>query len=147
MLAWAESVGLVPYREERLSRVDFSFDFELAQPDFDENSFVSVTVKDAQYRRGGQLQSLRFGEGATVLRVYDKAAEIAEQSQKTWFHALWGGDVPVWRVEWQVRKEALKPFGLRTVADLAERQGDLLRYLATAHTSLRVPTADSNRSR
>ena len=53
-------------------------------------------------------------------------------------HPLWGGQTEnVWRVEWQVRKETLKRFGLRSFQDLFEGYGDVLRYLVAEHTSLR----------
>lgn len=145
-LTWAASVGLAPYRPERLSRVDLTFDYQL-DLDFDENSFVSQAQKDNKHRRNGRAQTFRLGEGPLVLRVYDKCAEIDESSSKTWFFDLWGCKENVWRVEWQARKEWLRRFGIRTFADLTERQGDLLRVLVHDHTSLRTPSKDSNRSR
>jgi hypothetical protein len=139
-LAWVASVGFVPVASERLSRVDFSFDFRLAEIDFNEAHFVTQAVKDNKHRKHGRAQTFRFGEGQLVLRVYDKCAEIEEQSAKTWFHDLWGTTEGVWRIEWQVRKEWLRRFGIRTLFDLFERQGDLLRFLCTEHTTLRRPT-------
>ena len=53
----------------------------------------------------------------------------------------------VWRIEWQVRKMLMRFIGIRSFSDLQERQGDLLRILVEQHTTLRVPSADSNRSR
>lgn len=146
-LAWAASVGYFPVASERLSRVDFTFDYLLSEIDFSEDDFVTQAAKDNKRRKHRQAQTFQFGEGPLLLRLYDKCAEIAEQSAKTWFFELWGTDQDVWRIEWQARKEWLRRFGIRTVADLFERQGDLLRYLATEHTTLRQRTADSNRSR
>lgn len=74
-------------------------------------------------------------------------AEIEEQSHKTWFYKLWGETENVWRIEWQIRKDVLKRFGIRTFADLQDGQGDLLRYLSAEHTTLRIKGDDSNRSR
>lgn len=82
-----------------------------------------------------------------MLRIYNKIAEIAEQSGKSWFFELWGATENVWRIEWQVRKDILKRFGIRTFANLQDGQGDVLRYLATEHSTLREKTDDSNRSR
>lgn len=146
-LAWADSVGYEAFLPERLSRVDFTFDYQIEAIDFDENNFVSSANKDNQHRKNRTIQTLRFGEGDVVLRVYNKIDEIEENSGKTWFFDLWGCDSKVWRIEWQVRKQWLKTFGIRTVADLKERQGDLLRILTHEHTTLRVPNSDSNRSR
>lgn len=146
-LAWADSVGLHTYQQERLSRVDFTFDYHLPVIDFDEDSFVSSAVKDKQHRKNRKVQTFNFGEGDIVLRMYNKCDEITETSAKTWFYELWGMDKEVWRIEWQTRKEWLKRFGIRTFTDLRERQGDLLRVLVKDHTTLRIKTDDSNRSR
>lgn len=146
-LAWADSLGLHPYLPERLSRVDFTFDYHLPAIDFDEDSFVTLAVKDNQHRKNRKVQTFRFGEGELVLRVYDKCAEIKEKSAKTWFFDLWSMDSDVWRIEWQARKTWLRLVGIKTFHDLEERQGDLLRYLVNEHTTLRTRADDSNRSR
>ncbi|WP_446809883.1 phage/plasmid replication domain-containing protein [Methylomonas sp. 2BW1-5-20] len=147
-LSWALSLGFVQQRPESLSRVDFTFDYALPAIDFDEDHFVSLSKKDNRYRSDQQIQTLQFGKGDVVLRVYDKLAEIEEQSQKTWFHDLWNTESEkVWRIEWQIRKPVLKRFSIKTFQDLQDGSGDILRYLANDHDSLRVPTSDSNRAR
>lgn len=128
--------------DEGLSRVDFAFDFWLPTVEFDEDSFVTQASKDAQHRKDRKVQTFRFGQGDIVLRVYDKSAEIAESSGKTWFHRLWGGVTEnVWRVEFQVRKEVLKRHSIRTFEDLFAGYGNILRYLVHEHTMNR-PGAD-----
>lgn len=146
-LAWAASVGLRSYQSEKLSRVDFTFDYHLPIIDFDEDNFVSSFAKDNQHRKNGKVQTFRLGEGNLVLRIYNKCDEIQESSSKTWFYDLWGMEQEVWRIEWQTRKEWLRLVGIKTFEDLKERQGDLLRVLVNHHTSLRIKTDDSNRSR
>ncbi|MEO9230735.1 MAG: hypothetical protein ABI216_17575 [Devosia sp.] len=147
-LQWAGSLGYMPVRPEGLSRCDFAFDFHLPEIDFDEDSFVTVADKDSQHRKNGEVQTFTFGRDEVVLRVYNKSAEVEEASHKYWLHPLWQGQSEnVWRVEWQVRKDTLKRFGLRTFEDLFDGYGDLLRYLVAEHTSLRVKSEDSNRSR
>lgn len=147
-LRWAESLGFVPTRPEGISRCDFAFDFHLPAIDFDEDSFVTVTEKDSQHRKNGEVQTFTFGRDEVVLRVYNKSAEVEESSGKYWLHPLWQGQTEnVWRVEWQVRKEPLKRFGLRTFEALFDGYGDVLRYLVAEHTSLRVKSEDGNRSR
>ena len=146
-LAWAASVGLMAYQPERLRRVDFTFDYYLPAIDFDEDCFVSAADKDNQHRKNRKVQTFSFGAGDVMLRLYNKVDEIAESSAKTWFFDLWGIEEDVWRIEWQVIKPWLRRFGIKTFADLLERQGDLLRILVNEHTTLRVPNGDSNRSR
>lgn len=146
-MVWTKEIGFLPHKPESLSRVDFTFDYELAEPDFDEDSVVSLATKDNKYRDSGKLNGLVYGKGDIVLRIYDKVLEIAQQSHKDWFYSLWGVRENVWRIEWQTRQEPLRRFGIRTFADLFDQQGDLLRYLAENHDTLRIQQADSNRSR
>jgi hypothetical protein len=146
-LAWAESVGLLVVRPEKLSRVDFAFDYQLAAPDFDSDSVVSLSAKDAQYRGDRKVQTVQYGKGDVVLRIYNKVIEIEEQSDKVWLFQLWGVSTDVWRIEWQIRKDVLKRFSIRTFEDLFSGYGDALRYLATEHDTMRIPNGDTNRSR
>ncbi len=146
-LAWAQSVGLYAYQPEKLSRVDFTFNYHLPIIDFDEDNFVSNFAKDNQHRKHGKVQTFRLGEGDLGLRIYNKCDEIQESSAKTWFYELWGMEQDVWRIEWQTRKKWLRSVGIRTFEGLKERQGDLLRVLVNDHTTLRIRTDDSNRSR
>jgi len=147
-LDWSASLGLVMVRPEGLSRADFAFDFLLPEVDFDEDCFVTMADKDSQHRKNGQVQTFTFGRDEVVLRVYNKSAEIEEASKKYWMWLFWQEEKEnIWRVEWQVRKDTLKRFGLRTFEDLFDGYGDLLRYLVSEHTSLRVKGEDSNRSR
>lgn len=147
-LAWADSVGLEPYKNESLSRVDFTFDYWIDAIDFDEDNFVTTAVKDNQHRKNRKVQTFTFGTSPIVLRVYNKSDEIAEKSGKTWFYPLWGGqECNVWRIEWEIRKAMLRLRGIRTFADLADGQGDVLRPLVESAASLRMKTDDSNRSR
>ena len=53
----------------------------------------------------------------------------------------------MWRIEWQTRKNILKRFEIHTFLDLKMKIGDLLRYLAEEHDTLRIATSDSNQSR
>lgn len=145
---WTNSLGYGPYRTESLSRIDYCFDYHVPEIDFDEDCFVSRSSKDSQHREDGKVQTFTFGKGDIVLRVYDKTTEIRQQSNKAWFYPLWGGlEEDVWRIEWQVRKEVLRGFGIRTFEDLQNKQGNLFKYLAQEHDTLRQPNGDSNRSR
>lgn len=144
---WAQVIGLLVIKPESLSRVDFTFDYELVEPDFNEDSVVSLSTKDNKYRNSGKLNGLVFGKGDVVLRIYDKILEIQQESHKEWFFPLWGQKENVWRIEWQTRQVPLRRFGIRTFADLNDQQGDLLRYLAENHDTLRIQQVDSNRSR
>jgi len=142
-----ESLNLKPLREEGVSRADWAFDYHLPNPDFRIDHFVSKANKDSTWRNVGEVETLTFGKGDTVVRVYDKVAEIEQQSDKSWFHQLWGLKTDVWRIEVQVRRERLRLGGINTLRDLHDLSADLLREVLRGHTTLRTPTEDSNRSR
>lgn len=146
-LKWASSAGFKPYKNEGLSRVDFNFDYNLPEIDFDEDSFISRSDKDNKFRENKKAQTFGFGKGDIVLRVYNKVAEIRQKSDKVWFFILWGQKENVWRIEWQVRKPILRQFKIETFDDLKSKQGDLLRYLSEEHDVLKIPNEDSNPSR
>ncbi len=146
-LQWVSSIGYIHYQRESLSRVDFSFDYNLPSMDFNLDDFVSYSSKDSQHRQDGKVQTFTLGKGDIVLRVYDKVAEIKQQSDKVWFFLLWEQSENVWRIEWQVRKTILKQYGIVTFDDLKDKEGDLLRFLGSEHDTLRVPNNDSNPSR
>ncbi len=145
--AWYRSMGMTVLRPEVVARADFAFDFHVPEVDFDEGNFLSRAAKDTKWRKHQRVQTFQFGTGDIVVRVYDKIAEIREQSQKVWFHDLWGCDDAVWRVEFQVRSKRLAAGGIKSLLDLECFRGDLLRELADKHTKLLTPSLDRNRSR
>lgn len=146
-LRWADSLGYKRVIDESLTRVDFSFDYKLPEIDFNEDCFVSYSKKDSKHRECGTVQTFTLGKDDIILRIYDKIAEIRQQSDKVWFFSLWGEDSNVWRIEWQIRKTILKIFGIGSFEELFQKQGTLLHYLAYEHDTLRKPNGDSNRSR
>lgn len=145
--AWARSLGLTETRDQVVSRVDWAFDFSVPAIDFEPEHFVSRARKNARWAEDGKLQTIQFGTGDIVVRVYNKVAEIEQASDKAFFFDLWGQKENVWRVEFQVRRGAMKPFGIKTPADLQDFQWDILHHLAHDHTTLREPSGDGNRSR
>jgi hypothetical protein len=144
---WLNSIGATILRPESLSRVDFAFDFDLPVIDFEPDHVVTRAAKDGQWREHGRLQTLQFGTGDTVLRIYDKVAEIQQSSGKAWFYELWGQQEAVWRVEFQLRGERLKTAGIRTLKNLDEFSGDLLRELSEKFARLCIPNKGKNRAR
>jgi len=145
--AWCKSMKFTPLKPEVVSRADWAFDYQVPVIDFEPSHFVSRATKKATWEEHNIVQTIQLGRGDTVLRVYDKIAEIEQQSDKAWFFELWDTRQNVWRIEFQVRSERLKRGGIRTLQDLGDLQADLLFELATSHTSLRAPGSDSNKSR
>jgi hypothetical protein len=144
---WRDSLRLTQTRPEVVARADWAFDYHLSEIDFTTTWFVSRATKDATHRDNQTEQTFQFGRGEVVFRVYDKVAEIEQKSSKVWFFDLWGMKNGVWRIEPQVRGPRLKSAGIHSIADLKALQNDLLREVATHHTTLRKPSRDPNRSR
>lgn len=144
---WCRSMDFLRTRPESVSRVDFAFDYHLPVVDFEPDHFATRATKRATWHEHNAIQTVQLGQSDTVVRVYDKVAEIEQQSDKAFFFDLWGRRDQVWRVEFQVRGTRLRDAGIRTLDDLADHQGDLLREVATSHTTLRTPNGDTNRSR
>ena len=88
-----------------------------------------------------------------MCRIYNKTLQLRKRGE-TWPTAIWEGmdlEHPVWRIEFQFRREALKDFQvdgahLHSVATVLAMRQALWEY-GTEWLSLRVPTADSNSSR
>jgi hypothetical protein len=144
---WCASMALFDVKPEVVARADWAFDYHLPDMDAEPDWFVTRARKDAVFRENQAVQTFQFGRGDIVIRVYDKVAEIEQESEKAWFFDLWGRDDDVWRIEFQVRGTRLKEGGIYSLDDLRAFQGDILRELASGHTTLRRPSRDGNRSR
>jgi hypothetical protein len=145
--AWASSLGFRSTRPNVVARADWAFDYHVPEVDFTRDHFVSRAIKNATWRERQTDQTFSFGAKDVLIRIYDKVAEIAQQSGKAWFYPLWGQTTDVWRIEFQVRRERLKQAAIGSTEELLALQNDLLRELAGNHTTLRRPASDTNRSR
>jgi len=79
-----------------------------------------------------------------VLRVYDKIAEIKQQSANVWFYALWGQEDYVWRIEWQVRKALLRSYEIQMFADRIKGVGSLYQNPCTGHSLSQIASCTSS---
>jgi hypothetical protein len=106
--SWCRSVGLQPEQPEIITRADWAFDYWYPEFVIEPDCFVSKAKKSGIWREFEKPQTISFGKSDTVIRVYDKCAEIREQSHKYWFFEKWGKTEDVWRIEFQARKERLR---------------------------------------
>jgi hypothetical protein len=136
------------------SRVDIYADFQGWVPrPHDYERFVTRSRRNSSHitmhHDGRQFTGFTFGRDAIVARLYDKGAEIAH-SGKDWMHEVWGDQLdpsePVWRLEFQLRREMLAQCSIQDPGDALEKRQDLWTY-ATDWLSLRSPRPGGRRTR
>lgn len=102
------------------------------------------------FQSGSRLSGFMFGRDALVARIYDKTAQIRKDGI-SWLPDLWGENfdpgAPVWRVEFQFRREAIADFQARTVDEVIASVQDVWRYGSVKWLTLRLPTGDPRRRR
>ncbi len=152
--SFMEVALLLEVREAVCSRVDIYADFQGWVPrprDYDR--FVTRSRRNtshiAIHHEGRRLTGFTFGRDAIVARLYDKGAEIAH-SGKDWMNAVWGERLdpmkPVWRMEFQLRREVLAECLLKEPDEVVRKRQDLWSY-ATQWLSLRSPRPGERRTR
>jgi hypothetical protein len=103
---------------------------------------------DPIHMLGDVFTGFSFGQRDILARVYDKTREQRARGED-WLELIWDDrdpDQPVWRVEFQLRRKALKTFRLGGVDDVLAARQELWNY-GTRWLSLRTPNRDTNRSR
>ena len=79
--------------------------------------------------------TLYYGRSPLTLRCYDKLAELDHKMNPRKWQAMvlrrWGGEEPVHatRVEFELRREALKQRGIDTIEDLFHKRTAIVEYL------------------
>ena len=118
------------------SRADIYADFQGWAPrPHDYERFVTRSRRNishiAVHHDGRRFTGFTFGRDAIVAGLYDKSAEIAH-SGKDWMRCVWGDQLdplrPVWRLEFQLRREALAECSLREPEDVLKKRQDLWTY-------------------
>lgn len=122
----------------RLSRVDICLDMpEVDIEPFDraflEERYICRAV--AKARHSGTGVTIAIGKSPLMCRIYDKLAEVELKAnpykQLCMVFYRWGGVMPsaATRVEFELRREALKERGIDTVEDYYTKRADLVAYL------------------
>jgi hypothetical protein len=136
------------------SRVDVYADFQGWVPragDYDR--FITRSRRNtshiAGHYNGRQFTGFTFGRDAMVARLYDKGLEIVH-SGKNWMHEVWADRLdaaePVWRLEFQLRRQILAECSLTEPDDVIAQRARLWAY-AMKWLSLREPTPGATRTR
>jgi hypothetical protein len=140
--------------ETTCSRVDIYADFQGWVPGSEDyHHFITRSRRNtshiAVHHDGRRFTGFTFGRDAMVARLYDKSLEIAH-SGKRWMHEVWSAgldvSIPVWRLEFQLRREILAECSLTSPEEVLARRPNLWAY-AMQWLSLREPTPDQTRTR
>lgn len=120
----------------KVNRVDMYCDILLPEKCWSERLteyFVTRAIKRSWHKQGKVFSGFSIGKGSIMARLYDKPLEIKQKSGKKWMYDIWEIDkVPisqnVIRVEFQIRRETLKRFGISTFDDLIRLSSKLWAY-------------------
>jgi hypothetical protein len=117
----------------------------------DRRRFTSRANSRRTYEERDDLTGLQWGAGKSVLaRIYDKTVEI-QKDGKDWWPSIWGSSYDptkrVVRTEFQVKRDALREFGLDSPGQVLAARASLWKYLTGTWLSLRELSPDSNVSR
>lgn len=130
----------------KVSRVDLCADFWVSgglSYEFLLSHKVTRNNKGKLFLDKNELQTYYVADAKSPiqLRMYNKGLEVKQGGTKPWFLDLWGRESTedIWRIEFQVRRPALKQFGINSLDDLKEKRAGLWRYLTSEWFSLRLP--------
>ncbi len=131
--------------------VDFQTDADLEAPG--RKAWVGRARSVNAHSENDKFTGWTVGQGSILsARLYEKSIEVLK-SGKSWLYPLWtrGGadlDRPVWRLEFQVKRQVLLELGIRSFRSLMDNLGGIWQYCAQDWLRLTVPQAeDSNRRR
>lgn len=101
------------------------------------------------YMAGRRVTGFRFGRDTVVARVYDKTAEIARRPG-SWVPELWAErdeTMPVWRVEFQLRRRAIAEFNVTEFDEVLASAQDFWEHCTKEFLTLRTRTGNRQRAR
>ena len=154
VIAILETIGDVD-QDPSVSRIDLFADFvsHVDMESWGRESWVTRADAMGQYAEGQKFTGWCIGTGGPVMmRLYDKNLEI-EKSGSQYVRTLWdaGGwkdGEPVWRLEFEFKKESLTKFGLDRFMSVMEQLNGLWTYAMDDWLRLCVPNPeDATRSR
>jgi hypothetical protein len=136
------------------SRVDVYADFQGWMPrSEDYDCFITRSKRNMCHSTvhydGRHFTGFTFGRDAMVARLYDKTLEITH-SGKGWMREVWAErldpSAPVWRLEFQLRRQILAECSLSNPEDVIALRHRLWAY-AMQWLSLREATPGATRTR
>ena len=147
----AEEVGACVFT---VSRLDLYVDVQGWCPRADDRyRFICRGQTLETYEAGGELTGFSFGRrktGTVVARIYDKTRDAERKGSDFWLD-VWGNGFdpakPVFRVEFEMARTALREYGLDTLDQVLDAVPALWVSVTSEWLTYRSPTADQTRAR
>lgn len=142
--------------EPKVSRIDLFVDFvsSVNMESWDRSAWVTRAHQINAYSVSGQFTGWTIGLGGAIgARLYDKVLEVVTQSKKEylfplWKKAGWDGSTRVWRLEFELKQEAISQLKIKGFDAVMEHLGSIWSYATTEWLRLTEPNAaDATRSR
>jgi hypothetical protein len=140
-----------------VTRCDLCLDFQGWTPPDKPTAYTTRAKKFRPFYEHARFTGVSVGSGDLMARFYEKTEEI-RVSRKEWYYPIWrrseafDPSQPVWRLEFQLRRVALRSFRLgsrerriSTFADLLPETGAIWRHLTSRWLAIRQRRTASSR--
>jgi hypothetical protein len=132
-----------------VSRIDLFLDFASSYPmdSWDRHAWVTRASAVSSYAIDNEFTGWAIGQGSVISgRLYNKITEIIK-SQKgylipLWKQADWDCVTPIWRLEFQYKREFLDQKEVVKLADVLQHLNGLWSYATTEWLKLTIPNPD-----
>jgi hypothetical protein len=139
----------------KVSRVDLFLDFasDLNMESWRRDAWVTRAKAVAQYAEDIDFTGWTIGAGSSMsARLYQKVIESKKSGNEylhdVWKTTGWDGVQPVWRMEFQYKREVLDQLGLISLPEILAHQDGLWSYATADWLRLCIPNAnDKTRAR
>ena len=133
----------------KVSRVDLYLDFAsgVDMEGWRRDAWVTKAKAVTQYAEDKAFTGWTIGAGGTLsARLYQKVIET-RKSGKEYIHDLWrqvgwDGEQPVWRLEFQFKREVLDQLQLCSLGDVLDNLAGMWSYASTDWLRLSLPNPD-----
>jgi len=139
----------------KVSRIDMFVDFasSMDMESLGRHAWVTKANSISQYVQDGAFSGWTIGAGGVLMaRLYNKQMEIKKSGklylEELWKEAGWDGETPVWRLEFEFRREVLGQLGFSGLPGILANLNGLWSYASTEWLKLTIPSeTDQTRSR
>lgn len=133
----------------KVSRIDLFVDFasSVDMESWTRSAWVTKASSVSQYAQDQSFTGWLVGAGSALMaRLYNKQIEIKKSGKQylepLWREAGWDSIEPVWRLEFQFKREVLDQLGLNSMRSVIANLNGLWSYVTTEWLKLTMPNYD-----